>query len=105
MNQEPVNQCRLSGDIVQPVTLVTSPGGIQHLRFTLEHTSTVYEAGLPRQCSLRIKITASGDWVQNASTHLNVSDRVVVEGFLQRHELKDGTNILILHAQFIEKIN
>lgn len=64
---------------------------------------------MTRQSFIRIQVVASGilangDKAQDLATYLTVGNVVEVQGFLNRHETKNGVAKLVLHAQQLKKI-
>ncbi|SET64578.1 restart primosome assembly protein PriB [Thalassotalea agarivorans] len=91
--------------VVKAAKLHTSPAGIHHCQFSVEHRSTQVEANLNRQAFLRMQVVATGDWSQHLTRELIEGREVKIQGFLNRHESRNGNPILVLHAQHIEMIN
>ncbi|MCC5880851.1 MAG: primosomal replication protein N [Idiomarina sp.] len=104
-----MNQLVLQGELVKPPKVSKSPAGIKHLHLVIDHRSQQHEAGMARQCFLRIQVVASGtlangERAQDLATHLTVGSVVEVQGFLNRHETSSGVAKLVLHAQQLKKI-
>ena len=95
----------LIGEVVKTPTLLTSPAGIHHCKFSLEHRSVQIEDGLSRQAFVRMQVVATGQWSQNLTRDLTAGRNIKVSGFINRHETRSGNPILVLHAQQIEMIN
>jgi len=95
----------LVGQVIQSPSLSTSPAGIHHCQFLLEHRSMQQEADMNRQAFVRIQVVATGQWSQNLTRDLIASCKVKVTGFINRHESRNGQPSLVLHAQHIEMIN
>ena len=95
----------LIGEVVKTPTLSTSPAGIHHCKFSLEHRSVQVEDGLSRQAFVRMQVVATGQWSQNLTRDLTAGCNIKVSGFINRHETRSGNPILVLHAQQIEMIN
>ncbi len=104
MNNSLENCLVLTGHVVKPPKTSTSPAGIQHCQFSIDHKSIQNEAGMNRQAFVRIQVVATG----NVSTHLTrdliEGCNVKVTGFINRHESRNGNPLLVLHAQHIEMI-
>ncbi|PIE41202.1 MAG: primosomal replication protein N [Gammaproteobacteria bacterium] len=97
------NQAIISGVVIEVESQRTSPGGVAHQRFMLQHRSRQEEAGQPREVFCRILVEIRGERVARAQP-LAVNDRVEVQGFLDRSSYKDNTGTrLILHAQQLRK--
>jgi primosomal replication protein N len=100
-----INNClTIVGELVKNPSYSTSPAGIEHCQFSLDHRSIQQEAGLNRQAYVRIQVVATGALSQ--LTREFVAGNVIqVSGFLNRHELRNGTAKLVLHALQLDKIN
>lgn len=98
------NQLVLQGELIKPPRISKSPAGIKHLHLVIDHRSEQHEAGMTRQCFVRIQVVASGDWAQELATHLTVGSVIEVNGFLNRHQTSSGVAKLVLHAQQLKKI-
>ncbi|MDP4527763.1 primosomal replication protein N [Alkalimonas delamerensis] len=92
-----------AGQICRQPARSESPAGIPQLSLVLEHRSQQQEAGLNRQCYVRLQVVCSGDLAQQTQ-HLLLGDTVRVQGFLNRHQQRNGQSKLVLHAQQIEQI-
>ncbi|MCH8536256.1 primosomal replication protein N [Alkalimonas collagenimarina] len=97
------NQLVCAGQLCRQPSRSESPAGIPHVSLVLEHRSQQQEAGLSRQCYVRIQVICSGDLAQQTQ-HLMLGDTVRVQGFLNRHQQRNGQSKLVLHAQHIEQI-
>jgi primosomal replication protein N len=95
----------ISGTVINKPKLSSSPAGIYHCQFFIEHRSLQNEDGLNRQAYVRIQIAASGQWSKKLTRDLTAGSNIKVTGFLNRHESPDGLAKLVLHAQQIEMIN
>jgi len=84
--------------------LSTSPAGVHHCQFSLEHRSMQIEDGLNRQAYARMQVVASGQWSQSLVSELTEGMQITVTGFINRHESRNGVAKLVLHAQQIEMI-
>lgn len=98
------NHYQLGGSVIKPPRLTSSPAGIQHLSFVLEHRSEQLEAGFSRHSFVRIAVVMSGDSAVQWANNLKVGDVVQASGFLNRIEDKNGIGKLVLHAQQLVKI-
>jgi len=99
------NRLVLVGEVVKLPTLSTSPAGIHHCQFSMDHKSIQIEAGMTRQTFVRIQVVATGELSQTLTRDLTVSSKIKVTGFINRHESRNGNPLLVLHAQQIEMIN
>jgi len=99
------NRLVLVGQVVKPPKLSTSPAGIQHCQFSIDHKSIQQEAGMNRQAFVRIQVVATGQMSKDLTRDLTEGSKLRVAGFINRHESKNGNPLLVLHAQQIEMIN
>ncbi len=95
----------LVGEVVKPPKLSTSPAGIHHCQFSIDHKSIQQEAGMSRQAFVRIQVVATGELSQHLTRDLTAGCNIKVTGFINRHESRNGNPLLVLHAQQIEMIN
>ena len=95
----------LTGQVVKSPKLSSSPAGILHCQFSIDHKSIQIEADMNRQAFVRMKVVATGEWSQHLTRDLSVGCNVKVTGFINRHEARNGNPILVLHAQQVEMIN
>lgn len=94
----------LTGYVVKPPKTSTSPAGIHHCQFSIDHKSIQNEAGMNRQAFVRIQVVATGKVSQHLTRDLIEGCNVKVTGFINRHESRNGNPLLVLHAQQIEMI-
>ncbi|AAZ25030.1 primosomal replication protein N [Colwellia psychrerythraea 34H] len=94
----------LIGEVVRTPKQSTSPAGISHSQFSIDHKSIQNEAGMNRQAFVRIQVVATGD-LSHLTRELIAGNVVKVTGFINRHESRNGNPLLALHAQQIEMIN
>jgi primosomal replication protein N len=99
------NCLTLIGEVVKSPKLSTSPAGIYHCQFSIDHKSIQVEEEMSRQAFVRMKVVATGQWSQNLTRDLTVGCKVKVVGFINRHEARNGNSFIVLHAQQIEMIN
>ncbi|MFD2167760.1 primosomal replication protein N [Thalassotalea euphylliae] len=99
------NCLTLIGHVVKTPKLSTTPAGLHHCQFSIEHRSIQTEDGLNRQAFVRMQVVATGDWSRNLASELTEGVQISVSGFINRHESRNGNPILVLHAQQIEMIN
>lgn len=95
----------LVGVVVKPPKLSTSPAGIHHCQFSMDHKSIQQEAGMNRQAFVRIQVVVTGSMSKNLTRDLTEGSNIRVAGFINRHESRNGNPLLVLHAQQIEMIN
>ena len=98
------NSFVLTGTVVKIPKQSTSPAGITHSQFSIDHKSIQNEAGMNRQAFVRIQVVATGE-LSHLTRELVVGQMVKVIGFINRHESRNGNPLLVLHAQQIEMIN
>ena len=98
------NCLMLTGTVVRTAKQSTTPAGIVHSQFSIDHKSIQSEAGMSRQAFVRIQVVATGD-LSHLTRELIVGQVVKVTGFINRHESRNGNPLLVLHAQQIEMIN
>ena len=94
----------LIGEVVRTPKQSTSPAGISHSQFSIDHKSIQNEAGMNRQAFVRIQVVATGD-LSHLTRELIAGNVIKVTGFINRHESRNGNSLLALHAQQIEMIN
>mgnify|MGYP000176835434 CR=1 FL=1 len=94
----------LVGEVVKTPKFSTSPAGIEHCQFSIDHKSIQQEAGMNRQAFVRIQVVATSE-LSLLTRELMSGNNVKVTGFINRHESKNGNPLLVLHAQQIEMIN
>ena len=98
------NSLVLTGEVVRPPKQSTSPAGISHSQFSIDHKSIQNEAGMNRQAFVRIQVVATGE-LSHLTRELVAGNVIKVTGFINRHESRNGNPLLALHAQQIEMIN
>ena len=98
------NCLMLTGAVVKTPKQSTSPAGITHSQFSIDHKSIQNEAGMNRQAFVRIQVVATGE-LSHLTRELVVGSEIKVSGFINRHESRNGNPLLVLHAQQIEMIN
>ena len=100
-----INLLVLEGYVFKGPTRTQSPSGIPHCHFVLEHQSQQIEADMPRKASIRLRVVVSGNAAQQITNDLFQGCQVTVSGFLTRHESRNGTEKMVLHAQEIKRTN
>lgn len=70
-----------------------TPAGVPSIRFTVEHRSTVEEAGHPRQVECRLRVAALGPMAEAAS-RVAPGSVVEIEGFLTRASYRSEWPVL-----------
>jgi primosomal replication protein N len=104
MNNSQENCLVLTGQVLKVPKTSTSPAGIQHCQFSMDHKSMQNEAGMNRQAFVRIQVVATGKVSQHLTRDLIEGCNVRVTGFINRHKSRNGNPLLVLHAQQIEMI-
>ncbi len=99
------NRLRLSGNVCGRVVRKTSPSGIPHCQFVLEHQSMQEEAGLSRHAWCRIPVIISGTAHLQITQHITVGTQLILDGFLHCHQAATGQSKMVLHAEQIELID
>ncbi|MFC0180320.1 primosomal replication protein N [Thorsellia kenyensis] len=96
-----LNRLVLEGIVSKSIVQKTSPSGVIHSSFVLEHRSFQYEAGLKRQAWCKVSVVASGSSLQSVIQQLIVGSKISVEGFISQHQSRNGLSKLVLHAEKI----
>jgi primosomal replication protein N len=99
------NRLVLIGNLVKAPKYSTSPSGIPHCQFWLEHRSQQTEAGLLRQAYTNIAVVASGEGFQKHLLPLSMGCCVRVSGFLNNHRSQNGVPRMVLHAHQIDLLS
>ena len=95
-----INRLVLSGVIIKTPIRKTSPNGIHHCQFYLEHVSNQIEVGLERQSWCIMPVIVSG---QSELTHsLKKGSKIEVSGFISSHKKRNNIEQLVLHASEIK---
>lgn len=92
----------MSGVVVKSPKRRTSPAGIEHCQFYLDHSSHQIEAGFSRHAHCYMAVVAAGEVSQQVA--LTQGTQVRVSGFITSHKTQAGFGKLVLHANQIEKI-
>lgn len=98
------NFLRLAGVVIEHPTFKTSPSGVQHCNFQIEHRSMQKEAELPRNTFCYMPVAASGQLASQLKNKLSKGMHLRVSGFITYHQSKNRPGKLVLHAQYIEQI-
>ncbi|MGY5452141.1 primosomal replication protein N [Agarivorans sp. MS3-6] len=99
------NRLVLQGRVLRAPKRSTSPAGVAHCQFWLEHRSQQQEAGFSRQAYCQMAVVASGDILKQDSSHISMGCEVKVSGFLSSHKAANGTYRLVLHASEIDLLS
>ncbi len=97
------NELVLVGEVVKTPKFSTSPAGIEHCQFSIDHKSMQNEAGMNRQAFVRIQVVATSELSQ-LTRELFAGCSIKVTGFINRHQARNGNPLLVLHARQIEMI-
>ncbi|GAA5215665.1 primosomal replication protein N [Corallincola platygyrae] len=98
------NRLVLTGTVATAPSTTSSPTGIPHCEFGLEHQSQQMEAGMGRRAWCYLSVVASGREIQPQTLNLTKGSTARVIGFLSHHRTPNGVGKLVLHAQQIEMI-
>ena len=98
------NFLRLAGVVTERPTYKTSPAGVEHCNFQIEHRSMQEEAELPRNVFCYMPVAVSGTLASQLKHKLLKGMQIRVSGFITYHQSKNKLGKLVLHAQYIEQI-
>ena len=98
------NFLRLAGIVTEKPIFKTSPSGVQHCNFQVEHRSMQEEAELPRNTFCYMPVAVSGPLASQLKNKLSKGMQIRVSGFITYHQSKNKPGKLVLHAQYIEQI-
>jgi primosomal replication protein N len=98
------NFLRLAGVVTERPTFKTSPAGVEHCNFQIEHSSMQEEAELPRNVFCYMPVAVSGTLASQLKNTLLKGMQIRVSGFITYHQSKNKLGKLVLHAQYIEQI-
>ena len=93
----------LVGEVVKTPKFSTSPAGIEHCQFSIDHKSIQNEAGLNRQAFVRIQVVATGALSQ-LTRELIAGRTIQVTGFINRPESCNGNPLPLFHASQCDMI-
>ena len=96
------NAVRLSGLVKDVKSARTSPAGVVHHEFVLEHRSRQELDGMPREVRAEVAVKVTGRTLAKMVANLQPGDRVIVDGLLAQASHRD-TQQLLIHAQAIER--
>ncbi|MDD7544274.1 primosomal replication protein N [Actinobacillus porcinus] len=99
------NRLSLIGTVCSQPKQTKSPNGIEHCQFLLEHRSEQIEAKLKRQAWCKIPIQLSCNQFTQTTKSITVGKKLLVVGFINSHQTKNGLNQLVLHAENIELLD
>ncbi len=100
-----VNQLVLAGLVRNTPMRKTSPSGIPHCQFVLEHHSQQQEAGFSRKTWLHMPVIISGPLLHTVTQNITAGSQLTIRGFISCHQGRNGLNKLVLHAEQIELMN
>jgi len=98
------NFLQLAGIVTESPIFKTSPSGVQHCSFKIEHRSMQKEAQLPRNAFCYMPVAASGPLASQLKNKLLKGMQIRASGFITYHQSKNKLGKLVLHAQYIEQI-
>lgn len=98
------NFMEIEGFIKFDIKFSTSPSGVIHSVFFIEHQSIRQENNLNRKAYCLINVVASGKDINQKVKNLVEGVKVKVCGFLTNKSLVNGSSRLVLHAENIEII-
>lgn len=97
-----LNAVRLTGLVKEVRSARTSPAGVVHHEFVLEHRSRQELDGMPREVRAEVTVKVTGRPLAKVVASLQPGDRIRVEGMLAQSSHRD-TQQLLIHAQAIER--
>lgn len=98
------NRLVLTGVVIKPPRHSTSPAGVPHCYFEIEHRSQQIEATLSRHTYLRMPVVVSGSESQPQTHGITAGCTLRAAGFITSHKTRSGQFKLVLHAHQIEMI-
>lgn len=96
------NEITIDGIICIEPQLKTSPSGIPHRKWTMQHQSERFEVGLRRKVWLRLAVVVSGQELCSETEEFVVGTPVRCSGFISAHKTRKGDTQILLHAQKVE---
>lgn len=99
------NRLSLIGQVTDFPKRLTSPNGVEHCRFLLEHRSEQQEVGLTRQAWCKMPIQVSGHQLIEKTQSITVGSKLLIVGFITSHKTANGLSQIVLHAEQIEFID
>ena len=96
--EQPRNQLVLSGQLLRPAELRTTPAGIPIARFVLAHRSRQQEAGRMRDVECRVAVVASGAPLAAVIAGCAAGSWCEVRGFVSRAGYRAPDMRIELHA-------
>jgi primosomal replication protein N len=98
------NELVLTGQLLKPAEMRTTPAGIPIARFVLVHSSRRSEAGQMRNVECRMSVVASGQALTAGVTGWSAGTRLQVKGFLSRAGYRAPDMRIELHALDIQAV-
>jgi len=99
------NELVLTGQLLKPAEIQTTPAGIPIARFVLVHRSRRSEAGQMRKVECRMSVVASGQVLTTGITNWPPGTRLQVKGFLSRAGYRAPDMRIELHALDIQTVS
>ncbi|HED18307.1 MAG TPA: primosomal replication protein N [Gammaproteobacteria bacterium] len=97
------NELVLTGQLLKPAEIRTTPAGIPIARFVLVHRSRRREAGQMREVECRMSVIASGEALTAGIAGWSPGTRLQVKGFLSRAGYRAPDMRVELHALNIQQ--
>jgi len=98
------NDLVLTGRLLKPAELRTTPAGIPIARFVLVHQSRRSEAGQLRNVECRLSVVVSGQALTAGISDWSSGTRIQVQGFLSRAGYRAPDMRIELHALAIQTV-
>jgi len=98
------NELVLTGQLLKPAEMRTTPAGIPIARFVLVHSSRRSEAGQMRNVECRMLVVASGQTLTAGISDWSPGIRLQVTGFLSRAGYRAPDMRIELHALDIKTV-
>ncbi|MFQ5643770.1 MAG: primosomal replication protein N [Thiogranum sp.] len=98
------NELVLTGQLLKPAEMRTTPAGIPIARFVLAHQSRRSEAGQLRNVECRLSVVASGRELTAGISDWSPGMRIQVKGFLSRAGYRAPDMRIELHALDIQTV-
>ncbi len=99
------NELVLTGQLLKPAEMRTTPAGIPIARFVLAHSSRRSEAGQMRNVECRMSVVASGQALTAGISDWSPGTRIQVKGFLSRAGYRAPDMRIELHALDIKTVS
>jgi len=99
------NELVLTGRLLKPAEIRTTPAGIPIVRFVLVHSSRRSEAGQLRNVECRMSVVASGQALATGINDWSTGTCLQVKGFLSRAGYRAPDMRIELHALDIKTVS